>query len=89
MYLFLPVINTGLESINKSKLKIAILSFIIVFIVMKDYINPSFDSFQLNQGCSVLWLLIFFLTGAYFGKFNKNNNYIKKVIKIIILLYIF
>ena len=89
MYLFLPVINTGLESINKSKLKIAVLSFIFVFIVMKDYINPSFDPFQLNKGYSVLWLLIFYITGAYFGKFNKNNNVIKKEIKIIIYILIF
>ena len=56
---------------------------------MKDYINPSFDSFQLNQGYSILWLLIFYITGAYFGKFNKNNNCIKKVIKIIICILIF
>ena len=89
MYLFLPVINKGLESINKSQLKIAILSFIIIFSILQDYINPKLDSFQIVNGYSVLWFIILYITGAYFGKFKKDSNYIKKIMKSIIYILIF
>ena len=89
MYLFLPVINKGLENINKSQLKINVISLIGILIVLKDYINPTADPFHLNEGVSLLWHLIFYITGAYFEKFHKDSNCFKKIIKGIIYALIF
>ena len=89
MYLFLPVINKGLESINKSQLKVTMLSFIIIFIILQDYINPKSNSFQIGGGYSLIWLIIVYIIGAYFGKFHKDSTFIKKIIKCIIYILIF
>lgn len=91
-YLFLPVINKGLEIITKSQLKITIISFILFYVILKDYINPTNDIFRESNGNSVLWFLIFYITGAYFGKFKKENENIsgtKKFIYCIIYILIF
>ena len=83
MFLFLPVINKGLESINKSQLKVTFLSFIFFFVILNDYINPTNDIFKEYGGFSVIWFLRNFIIGAYFGKFkndNENISIIKKYI---------
>ena len=90
MFLFLPIINKGLEIINKSQLKIAFVSFIFFFVILKDYFKN--DIFKENNGNSVLWFLIFYITGAYFGKFkndNKNISRIKKYIYCLIYILIY
>ena len=79
MYLFLPVINKGISLINQTELKLLVFSTITVYIVWKDIINPMFDSFKMDQGFSVLWLLIFYLTGAYIGKYRVDYIGIKKI----------
>ena len=91
MFLFLPIINKGLEIINESQLKIAFVSFIFFFVILKDYFKN--DIFKENNGNSVLWFLIFYITGAYFGKFKNDNNNISRIKKYIycliyILIYI-
>jgi len=73
MYLFLPLINNGITNINKGELKLFIASLIGVFIIWKDYITAG-DPFKMASGFSVIWLLIFYITGTYFGKFKINVN---------------
>ena len=89
MYLFLPLYNKGLEHINKSQLKVMIISLIGVYIVLKDYMIPNSDIFKMNGGYSSIWFLIFYSTGAYFGKFKKERNIIQKIIYNIIYILIF
>ena len=89
MYLFLPVINKGIEYITKSQLKATIFSFIVVYVILQDYINPNFDCFKLQNGNSVLWLLIFYITGSYFGKYKKENNSCINFIYCIIYIFIY
>ena len=89
MYLFLPVFNKGIENINKSQLKIMIITLIGVYIVLKDYIIPKFDTFKMNGGYSTIWFLIFYSTGAYFGKYKKERSLIKKIIYNVIYILIF
>jgi len=89
MYLFLPVVNKGLENINKSQLKIMIIILISVYIIFKDYMFPRNDVFLMNGGYSVIWFLIFYSTGAYFGKFKKDRGLRKKIIYNIIYILIF
>jgi len=87
MYLFLPVINKGLEIITKLQLKMTFISFIFFFVVLRDCINPTNDIFKESNGRSVLWFLIFYITGAYFGKF-KNENFSQKKKYIYFLIYV-
>jgi len=67
MYLFLPIINKGIAYLNKTELKICVISLIIIFVFWHDIMNLRNDIFNTNRGFSVLWLMIFYITGAYFG----------------------
>jgi len=89
MYLFLPVINKGIESLNKSELRMVFISIIFIFIIVKDYLNPNADPFIISNGNSVLWLLICYLTGAYFGKFKHDYHGIKKYIHYFAYIIVF
>ena len=91
MYLFLPVINKGLEIINKSQLKITFISFIFFFVILNNYISNKNDIFLKNGGFSVMWFLYNYIIGAYFGKFKNNENIsrIKKYIYCLIYIFIF
>ena len=89
MYLFLPIINKGIENINKSQMKLMLKILLVVYIVVKDYMFPKSDVFLMNNGYSVIWFLIFYLTGAYFGKFKDNSSLNKKTIYNIIYIIIF
>lgn len=71
LYLFFPLINKGIITLNKKELKLLIIIIISIFIIWKDCMNPTFDVFTLNEGKSVLWLLICYIIGAYIGKYNS------------------
>ena len=89
MYLFLPVINKGIESLNKSELRMVFISLIFIFVIVKDYMNPKGDPFRMCDGYSVVWLLICYLTGAYFGKFKHDYHGIKKFIYYFVNIIVF
>ena len=76
------MINKGIANLIKSELKIIVISLIMVYVVLKDMINPKVDIYVMNYGYSVIWFLIYYLTWAYFGKFQKEYNGIKKIINI-------
>ena len=78
MYLFLPIINKGIAYLNKSELKICFISILALFVFWHDIMNLNYDIFKTNKGYSVLWLLIFYITGAYFGKYTINFFECKK-----------
>lgn len=77
MYLFLPLINNGIYHLNENDFKILIISIHGIFIIWKDFINNKSSIFHMNNGHSVLWLLSFFITGAYISKY-KFKIYNKK-----------
>jgi surface polysaccharide O-acyltransferase-like enzyme len=88
MYLFLPIINKGISYLNKSELKICFLSILFLFVFWHDLMNLRKDIFMTNKGFSILWLLIFYITGSYFGKYKIKNNKIY-IFLISFLIYIF
>ena len=90
MYLFLPVLNKGISYLNKSELKICFISIIIIFVFWHDIMNHKNDIFNTNKGYSVLWLMIFYITGAYFGKYEIKFYKTKKIYFLFInfLIYI-
>jgi len=87
--IFLPVINKGIEYLSKSGLRNVFMSLIFFYIIEKDIINSRGDPFLMNNGYSVLWLLICFIIGAYFGKFKYNYHGFKQFIFYILYINIF
>lgn len=84
MYLFLPIINKGISYLNQLELKIIVLNIISIFIIWKDFLFIYGDPFKLASGYSVIGLLVFYITGAYMGKYNI----IKKTRKLLHLIYL-
>ena len=88
MYLFLPLVNIGILNISKNDLKLVVISLLGILIVWKDFMT-NLDSFGLVNGYSVLWLLIFYITGAYLGKYKIKVNAKNKLIFNLIYIIIF
>jgi len=78
MYLFLPIINKGINYLNQSELKICLISILFIYVFWHDIMNLNNDIFMTKKGASVLWLLIFYITGTYFGKYKLKIMGIKK-----------
>jgi surface polysaccharide O-acyltransferase-like enzyme len=91
MYLFLPIINKGIAYLTKSELKICFISLLIIFVFWHDIMNLDNDIFFINKGFSVLWLLIFYISGAYFGKYKTKFFETKQFYYFLInfLIYVF
>ena len=90
MNLFLPIINKGIAYLNKLELKICVISILSILVFWHDIMNLKVDIFKTFKGYSLLWLLIFYITGAYFGKYRINLVGTKKFIFCLInfLVYI-
>lgn len=88
MYLFLPIINKGIENLTKSELKILVLSLYGI-IIWRYYKNVIVDVFCIRSGNSVIWYIILYITGGFIGKYNIIYNGIKKYIICLIYLIIF
>ena len=69
MYLFLSVINKGIGFLSDIEFRTVVISTIALFIFWKDMKSPIKDVFYMNDGSSMIWLLTFYLTGAYIGKY--------------------
>ena len=89
MYLFLPVINKGIEHLTKNEFRLVLITIFFTFIFWKGYKNPENDLFHLNDGKSVIWFLIFYLTGAYIGKYRVDYTWKKKIVLCCICLFTF
>ena len=74
MYLFLPLINKGLSIVNKKELKIIVLSMLLVFIILRDYLVPDKDPFRFSSGYSIIGLILLYIIGAYLGKYVISLN---------------
>lgn len=89
MYFFLPIINRGISFLTKSEHKLLIFSIYVVYIKWSYYMNPKANSFGLNNGYSIIWFSISYITGAYIGKYKNNYIEKKKLIAFPILLAIY
>ena len=78
LYLLLPPINKGISLLTKTELRLLVASTLSFYIIWKDAINPKSNVFSMGGGRSILWLLIFYLTGAYIGKYKVDYQRIKK-----------
>ena len=89
MYLYLPVINKGISCLNINEFRLVILSTLGIFVIWKDLKNPINDVFNMNNGNSMIWILTYYLTGAYIGKNRYKYSGIKKCIFYILCIFIY
>ena len=89
MFIFLPVVNKGIQQLNKTEFKLLIMSIFGIFIFWQNYINVNGDAFKINGGHSTIWLLCLYIIGAYIGKYNLVYTGIKRYIFSLIYLFMF
>ena len=89
MYLYLPVINKGISYLTKFEFKLVVMSTLGIFVLWKDLKNPNRDVFDLRAGNSMIWLLTYYLTGAYIGKYNIDYTGTKKYLFYFLCLFIY
>ena len=70
MFLYLPAINKGIIYLNKSQFKLMVLSILGILVFWREYMNTERDVFKTYKGYSTLWLLTFYITDAYIGKYR-------------------
>lgn len=74
VYIFLsilsPIINSGLESLNK-KYKVYIVSFCFIFFSILESIQ-SFSIFGINKGYSLMFAMFLYLLGDLIKEYNKE-----------------
>jgi len=87
MYLFLPVINKGLSLLDKVDLRIIILSLLGILFIWKDLMSSNPLSFCSDT--SFTTLLVYFIIGAYIGKYHLNNPNNKNILYYLICIVIF
>ena len=86
MYLFLPLINKGLYLIYRDELRIIILSMIGIFFIWKDLISLNPNLFCSSR--STKTLLVYFIIGAYIGKYYLNDKNNKNLFYYLLLMII-
>ena len=96
MYFFFPIINKGINAIDKIAMKYFIIILFLIYSCLGQirYCIKAFksiDIFKLRLGFSYSWLIILYLFGSYFGRFGKAVEtkyflfYMKYLIFIIII----
>ena len=90
LYLFLPVINKGISVLTKIEFQLLISSILCIYIIWNDLFNPGVDVFTNFFGYSVLSLLMFYLVGAYIGKYRiKFHGIINKIIVCLFCIFVY
>jgi surface polysaccharide O-acyltransferase-like enzyme len=90
MYLFLPLINKGLSLVDKSELRIIILSMYGILFIWKDIMSK--DPQKFCPDTSFTTFSMYFIFGAYIGKYflnSKNNKNIFYYLFLMIVYYSF
>ena len=78
MFIFLPVINKGIQDLTKPEFQLVVISIFGIFTFWYNYINSKSDFFSMKSGNSKIWLLCLYIMGSYIGKFHIGYIEIKK-----------
>jgi len=71
LFLFMPLLNAGINALSKQTLRRVIVAMILVFSVASSAgKEASHDAFTLVSGYTGLWLMVMYAVGAYIGKYG-------------------
>lgn len=73
LFLFLPILNSGINNISKKQHKMIIIALLFIYSVWGTFWDT--NVFGLGGGYSCIWLMILYIVGAYFGKYNIGKNF--------------
>ena len=77
MYLLLPFINFGINSLDRTfhkKIIIFIIFFYPIYYLIAEILVLNTNFNFLNNGYSSMWLILLYIIGAYFGKYTIIND---------------
>lgn len=81
MFFLAPIINMGINAINRNDAKKLVAGIIVVFSVIRTIlcfdifdIFKETDNFYLNSGYSVIWLMLLYIVGGCISKFEFWKN---------------
>jgi len=90
LYLFIPLLNLGINYLNRKIYRNLIIFFILFFsfyYIIGFILNVNKDFIFLNDGYSSHWLIILYIIGGYLGKYIIINK--KNINSIYIIIYLF
>lgn len=71
LFLFMPLLNAGINALSKQTLRRVIIAMIVVFSVAASAAKETqHDPFSLVSGYSGIWLMILYAVGGYIGKYG-------------------
>lgn len=71
LFFFMPLLNAGINAMNKQTLRRVIIAMILVFSVLSSIAKETErDPFILVSGYSGLWLMVLYAVGGYIGKYG-------------------
>lgn len=70
LLLLTPFLNKGIKTLEQKHFKSILIALVVFFSVIKTVVPYSFP--HDNAGYDVLWFVVLYLTGAYFGKYGFN-----------------
>lgn len=71
LFLFIPLLNAGVNALSKQTLKRIVIAMVLVFSVASSAAKEmSQDPFTLVSGYTGIWLIILYVVGAYIGKYG-------------------
>ena len=75
LFLFMPLLNAGVNALSKKSLQRIVVAMLLVFTVAASAAKEtSHDPFVLSSGYSGIWLMILYVVGAYIGKYGLWEN---------------
>ena len=72
LFLFIPLLNTILDKMEKRQLQICIGMILLFFSCIQTLFYS--DAFGTNDGYSAIWLMVLYLVGGYVRKYSPNKN---------------
>ena len=92
MYLLLPFINFGINSLNRTFLKNSVAFFILfypIYYLISIIVEIDSNFNFLNNGYSSMWLIILYIIGAFFGKYIIINEQYKNYFYFYLFIFFF
>lgn len=72
LFFFIPLINTAMEQMSKTQLTTLVVAIIALFSLSVTFFNT--DSFGLETGYTVIWMISLYIIGAYMRKYSVNEK---------------